>query len=246
MLLRMTGAWRAMKFVSLGHYSAERLGMAERTLEQRIWLARRCYFLPGLREALREGRLGYEAARAVAGIATERTIDAWIERAAKLTVVELRREIQGAEETQMCARWELTIRMPRRIAELLVLVIRAARAACPGRNLRQGDCLAIASAHFITTWGPSVTAKETPHRRVIARDGGCCQVPGCSRAAVHAHHIDFRSHGGSDAPENLVSACLVHHLRCLHQGRLRVTGTAPLALAWELGRGRGRFEPRAR
>ena len=41
--------------------------MGARTVEQRIWLERRLYALPALREAMREGRITYEKARLVAG-----------------------------------------------------------------------------------------------------------------------------------------------------------------------------------
>lgn len=41
---------------------------------QRIWLTRRFYDLPGLREAMREGRISYEKARLVAGCADENTV----------------------------------------------------------------------------------------------------------------------------------------------------------------------------
>jgi hypothetical protein len=34
--------------------------------------------------------------------------------------------------------------------------------------------------------------------------------------------------------ENLVGLCLVHHLRAVHGGYLRVTGRAPDALVWEV------------
>ncbi|MFL5440934.1 MAG: HNH endonuclease [Myxococcales bacterium] len=64
-----------------------------------------------------------------------------------------------------------------------------------------------------------------------------CQVPGCSRGADHAHHIVFLSAGGSDDPSNLVSLCAPHHLHCVHMGWLRVTGTAPDGVRWELGLG---------
>jgi hypothetical protein len=62
-------------------------------------------------------------------------------------------------------------------------------------------------------------------------------VPGCSRAAVHAHHIRFRSAGGGHEEWNLVSVCGAHHLHGVHARYVRVTGLAPGALRWELGRG---------
>ncbi|MFL5392905.1 MAG: hypothetical protein ACJ79G_08730 [Myxococcales bacterium] len=47
----------------------------------------------------------------------------------------------------------------------------------------------------------------------------------------------FLSAGGSDDPSNLVSLCAPHHLHCVHMGWLRVTGTAPDGVRWELGIG---------
>ena len=93
--------------------------------------------------------------------------------------------------------------------------------------------------HFIETWRPLLVERSTPHRRVLARDGGFCQVPGCSRPAVHAHHVVYRSRGGGDDPANLVSLCAAHHLHGVHAGTIRVRGTAPDALVWELGVGLG-------
>jgi len=62
-------------------------------------------------------------------------------------------------------------------------------------------------------------------------------VPGCSRAAAHAHHVRFRSAGGTDEAGNLVALCAAHHLHGVHAGYLRVRGRAPSSLVWELGRG---------
>lgn len=60
-------------------------------------------------------------------------------------------------------------------------------------------------------------------------------MPGCSRPAVHAHHIKARSQGGSDDEWNLVSLCAAHHLHGIHGGRIRVFGRAPDGLVWEFG-----------
>jgi 5-methylcytosine-specific restriction endonuclease McrA len=90
------------------------------------------------------------------------------------------------------------------------------------------------AAHFVETWKPALTQANTVQRRVLERDHWLCQVPGCSRAAAHVHHVEFRSHGGSDEESNLTSICAAHHLRGIHMGRLRVTGTAPDNLHWEV------------
>jgi hypothetical protein len=89
--------------------------------------------------------------------------------------------------------------------------------------------------HFIDTWKKELATRATPQKRVIDRDQGFCQVAGCSRPAVHAHHVLFRSRGGSDEPANLVSLCAPHHLHGVHRGFIRVYGRAPDGLTWELG-----------
>jgi HNH endonuclease len=233
MLLRQLGLWRDMKFASFAHYCAERLGMAARTVEQRAALSRRLHALPALRGALREGRVSYEQARLVARAADDSTLAAWIDRAEGTTCVALRREVEASEEAQMCARGEADLRLPRGVARLLATACRAAREA-EGRWLSPGECIGRIAEHFIATWEGALPRLRTPEGRALARDGGLCQVPGCSRAAAHAHHVTYRSRGGGDEPENLVALCAAHHLVGVHGGYLRVSGRAPGALRWEL------------
>ncbi len=95
-----------------------------------------------------------------------------------------------------------------------------------------GGCLELAARHFIDTWKELLKERSTLQRRVLERDRGLCQVPGCSRAAVHAHHIVYRSRGGSDCESNLLSLCAGHHLHGVHRGYIRVQGEAPGALVW--------------
>lgn len=75
--------------------------------------------------------------------------------------------------------------------------------------------------------------RRTLARRVLERDGGLCLVPGCTRAADHAHHVWQRARGGPDEPWNLASLCAPHHLVAIHGGFLRVRGRAPHALVWK-------------
>jgi len=90
------------------------------------------------------------------------------------------------------------------------------------------------SAHYVDNWKAALTQANTVQRRVLERDGWRCTNPGCSRPAAHVHHVEFRAHGGSDDPSNLISVCAAHHLRGIHVGRLRVTGKAPDELKWEV------------
>jgi len=57
---------------------------------------------------------------------------------------------------------------------------------------------------------------------VLSRDCYKCQSDkkGCSDR-LEVHHIKYRSQGGSDAPENLITLCSKHHKQ-LHNGKLKL------------------------
>jgi len=65
--------------------------------------------------------------------------------------------------------------------------------------------------------------------------GYICRVPGCTVRAVEDHHIQYRSHCGSDALHNQIALCPFHHRQGEHGEFLRVWGTAPADLHWRLG-----------
>ncbi len=228
------GLARQLGFASLGQYARERLGMSRRAVEQRAWLERRMEELPQLRYAFERGEVPYEKARLLAGVADFDSVNGWIGRARSMTCAELERSVEAARDAQACARGRLEARVPERVAGLVRAALRAA-AEESAEPLDPAACLARVAWHFVETWGPLLRRRNTPGRRVVERDGGWCQVPGCSRPAVHAHHVQFRSRGGGDGPENKVALCAPHHLRGIHRGLLRVSGSAPDALVWELG-----------
>src|SRR3954463_5068514 len=116
MLLRAVDGWRRLGFASFEHYTAERLGMGVRAVAGRAALERKLYEVPQLRQAMREKRVSYEKARLIARHADETSIDAWIERAEHIPCIALRRELQHAEDTRMCASGEFEIWAPRRVA----------------------------------------------------------------------------------------------------------------------------------
>jgi hypothetical protein len=234
MLLQWCGLWRDMKFGTFGHYCSERLGMSGRAVQQRTALERKLYELPGLRAAMKAGRVSYEKARLVASVADEKTLDGWIAQAERSTVIALRRLVDTSREVQMCARRELQLRIPTGVGALVRAAFRAARAVA-GRWLTPGECLVRVAERFVATY--EAKRRMTVAQKVLARDQGLCQVPGCSRAADHSHHIIHRSAGGSDDPSNQTPMCSPHHLHGVHAGYVRVRGRAPDGLTWELGRG---------
>lgn len=157
----------------------------------------------------------------------------WIRKAEATTCIDLRREIEAQEDAQMRARGELDLCVPRGVRILVDAVVRAAR---EGEKawLTPGQCLGKAAEHFLETWEATVPPRRTRHQKVIDRDGGWCRMPGCSRPAVHAHHVVHRSAGGRDDDANLASMCAAHHLHGVHLGWIRVSGTAPDGLFWQM------------
>ncbi len=233
LLVRRFGTWR-LGFCSFDAWCAERLGLAPSTVRQRMALEHRMRDLPELRGALRAGRLSYEQARLVARVATAADVAVRIEEAAATTCVAYRRALEGAAQRQMWRAGELRAVLPDEVDALLADAIRAARAA-PGGGLTPGDALVAIAVHFVLTWKDEVLRRIRATHGVILRDGGLCQVPGCSRAADHVHHVVRRSAGGPLEPWNEVSLCAVHHLRGVHGGSVRIVGTAPGGLRFALG-----------
>jgi hypothetical protein len=232
MLFQSIRGWDLLGFASFGQYCEEQLGMSERAVAQRAALERGLVRHPLLRQALADRRLGYEKARLIARDAPPEEVPGWIEKGEQLTCIELRRKLQDQAEAKMCARGQFNVWMPESIASLLKGTFRALRASAKRWTWAE-DCLAALAAHFIQTHQHLLKQAKTLQQRVRARDRHLCQVPGCGRRAVHAHHIIPRSQGGTDDEWNLVSLCASHHLNGIHGGRIRVTGRAPDALVWE-------------
>lgn len=233
MLFKMMGLCRVAGFASFDHYCEERLGLAPRTVKQRIALERRLYALPKLRHALREGWVSYEKARLIAWQADDQTEEEWIQRARKTTCIALRREIEDREEGQISARGGFDLRMPARVREVFEDAISAARHDA-GKWMTPSECLRRIAQHFIDTWKDVPKERNTVQKRVAKRDKWVCRVPGCSRAMAQVHHIVFQSRGGGHDATNLLSMCAAHHLHGIHDGWIRVGGKAPDQLRWEL------------
>jgi hypothetical protein len=230
------GLSQSLGFANLGQYVRERLGMSRRAVEQRVWLERRMEDLPQLRHALARGDVSYEKARLVAGVADFATVNEWIHRAGELTCVDLEAAVEAARDAQACARRRLEVRVPERVAGLLDEALRAVAEAWGG-PVDPAGCLALLARHFVQVWGPILERRNDARTRVMERDGGRCTTPGCSRASAQNHHVVRRSQGGGDDPGNLTAVCAPHHLRGIHGELIRVSGTAPHGLVWELRSG---------
>jgi hypothetical protein len=236
LLFKRCGAWEPLEFNDFPHYCEERLGMARRTVMQRVALERSLLRMPYLRQALRDGQVTYEQARLIARhVEAGHAIDLrpLIAMAQSMTCVDLREALTVAEG-QMCARGIFTVTAPPDIFDLLLETLRMARVLA-GQSISLGKCLVEMAEHFVAVWKAHVKLKMTKRMRIFGRDRYRCQVPGCSRPAVHQHHLEYQSQGGSDDEANLLCLCAAHHLFGIHEERLQVTGTAPDKLVWEFG-----------
>ena len=88
-------------------------------------------------------------------------------------------------------------------------------------------------------WMQNIPAISPRKRRIFSRTDWQCAAPECTRRRdLHAHHIQPRSHGGKDEPENLVPLCAFHHLRGVHGGTVKVEGRLDgqgRGLHWQMG-----------
>jgi len=108
-----------------------------------------------------------------------------------------------------------------------------------GTPASEGEAFEAMLDHAITAW----IARDARTRRdhsIFERDGWRCAVPGCtSHRHLQVHHVVFRSQGGGNEAENLITLCAWHHQRGVHGGLVRITGLAPDRLRFELGLRRG-------
>jgi hypothetical protein len=232
-LTRELGLWRDAGFGSWNEYCEQALGMDPRTVQNRISLDRRLDRLPELREALRSERLGYEQVRRLALVADRGTVGAWIEKAAGLTVAELERLVDAERQRKISGTGKVELILPESTKELLLEAFQVAREHA-GRWIPASTCLADMSKHFLDVWRGEARRRLRLMGHVRRRDGGMCQVPGCTRQGTQEHHIRFRSAGGSDEPDNLITLCAAHHLHALHRGYIRVEGSSSVLLTWWL------------
>ncbi len=58
---------------------------------------------------------------------------------------------------------------------------------------------------------------ERLREQVLRRDGWRCQRCG-ARSNLEVHHKEFRSQGGDDSEQNLITVCSACH-DCLHRGK---------------------------
>jgi hypothetical protein len=102
-----------------------------------------------------------------------------------------------------------------------------------GVALRGTTFLRFACEVFTNTWRPRPS--EVVYAHIYERDRHRCQSPCCGRRDVTPHHLRFRSQGGDDTDENLISLCTFCHLEGIHLGQMSAAPPAS-SIRWTLGR----------
>jgi hypothetical protein len=150
----------------------------------------------------------------------------------------------GAQATAVAESSRLMIQGPRDVIRLLraaLCTVRRHIERQSGRCPTPGEAFEAMLDHAFAEWMPRQTRRMRRAQRVYERDGWRCTAPACSSyRSLQDHHIVFRSKGGSDALANRTTLCAWHHLRGVHAGRMRCSGTAPDGLRFELGIREGR------
>jgi hypothetical protein len=219
-------------FASLDQLCQDWLGLSPRTVKGRLKLEQALWSRPVLREAKAAG-LSFEKLRLLSRL-PDGEVRAWTERAASMTCIALRRALESDEDRRMFSRGKLVCPVTRDTGLLLTAAMDAVQ-RLSDTPVSGGQRLAAIAQHFLDVWGPLVKPPKTRSQKVRARDV-YCQVPGCSHRAVHAHHKQFRSQGGSDDADNLIGLCAYHHLRCVHGGHLRIEVKDGVVTWWLKGK----------
>jgi hypothetical protein len=77
---------------------------------------------------------------------------------------------------------------------------------------------------------PDKPSPPARRRSILLRDHHRCVVPGCRNSAfVDVHHLQLRSDGGPNHPDNLITLCGAHH-RAAHRGPLLIDGSPATTL----------------
>ncbi len=181
--------------------------------------------------------------REIVSVATSETEAEWLEKARALSNRDLEKEVRRHAGRESGGFATVTISMPVEVLAMWNDAYELAERLC-GTELEKWQVLEPSLAEFLGTHLPPGGAgahetddeKELPHKvrdAVLDRDMWQCKFPGCTmRKMLDVHHIEFRSHLGSEDLGNKISVCRIHH-GLVHRGICKVTGTVGVDLKFE-------------
>jgi hypothetical protein len=208
-------------------------GLEQRTLQRAARLVEALDHLPDTAVAVISGEITLDEARRIASVASEEDEAEWIQTILWYTPPDVARLVElasrGVPILPIAAEVIDTYLDALRLVDRVTFTgierqMPAPRHAAVHRDLPQAAAWYLEHARL---------ERQRGFGRVKERDRYRCRNPECRRptARAHAHHLLFRSLGGSDAWENGVTQCGSCHLRGCHGGAFSVerVGTA---LVW--------------
>ena len=219
---------RVLGHATLAGAPEELWGVSLRTLQRRQRLANGIDRHPELAEAVDSGALSVKRAKLLVDLVEEDSVAGWVQIAPRVSyaeLVELTTQAGNGRESDWRSEYQAALE---RVGPTDRVSLAASQRPPEPRDREATEELLAAARWLLET-------AELPKHPIKDRDGWCCQNPECRRRSlrVEAHHIVFRSEGGSDEPENLVTLCRACHLRGIHTGTLRVAREGD-TLVWEM------------
>jgi hypothetical protein len=205
----------------------------KRTLQRAAALVDALEHLPDTTVAVVSGEITLDEARRIASVASEEDEAEWVQTILWYTPPDVARLVE------LASRGVPILPVASGVIDMLIEGLEVQDRVTFTGIERQVPAPRHAAVHrdlaAAAAWYLEHTRLE-PQRgfgRVKERDRHRCRNPECRRptARAQAHHVVFRSHGGSDAHENGVTQCTPCHLRGVHGGAFSVERVSG-ALVW--------------
>ena len=224
----------------------ELVGIKPRKAWYLVFIAERLENLPIIRAEFDAGKLSWTKAREIVAVATPDTEEEWLEKAHVLSNRDLEREVRRHDGRGSGGFASVTISMPVEILEMwhdaYELVERLSGAELEKRQVLEASLAELLGTHLPIAKENGASTYETEDEKglpasvrdaVLDRDGWACKFPACTmRKLLDVHHIEYRSHLGSDEMGNLISLCRIHH-GLIHRGICSMSGTVGEDLKFE-------------
>jgi hypothetical protein len=238
---------------SIYHYASRYLKLAEHTVAEFLRSGRKLAELPLLSSAYEQGELSSTHIREITRVATPDTESFWYEAAKNCTTRKIEKMVAftpkggippGEGKEQALSLINNRPAEKKNFCDRAFLQKETAGPMTPGDQANPAGHLGTDTFSERTRFPAKKCLSPTSRRRarksippavrkrVLDRDGHCCQAPGCSSELFTViHHIDPVALGGTDDEHQLITLCWSCH-DLMHEGTLSVKGQAPDNLVW--------------
>lgn len=205
--------WKKKNFGSIYEYAAKLAGMGRSSVDAALWTLKKVEDKPALLKIVQER--GIYAVRPVANLATQEDQDFWAEKAEQMSVRTLETYVREVRKTLHVSKTQpenldvtLTLK-PESARRLEQLKKHASFEECFEKILHGLEReLEKDKPEAVKTSKRSIPAQVKRH--VVARTGGLCEFPGCSKPYEILHHTQRWALENIHDPDRIVSLCKEH------------------------------------